>query len=77
MAHPDRLADDFEQDEDEKKPGAEQGTRRRFEEFDCPTCSANNPSDSFGNGDEVLCGWCGLSFKAVVDDEGRLRLKEL
>jgi transcription elongation factor Elf1 len=66
------------EDEDEgKKSGASLGTRRRFEEFECPTCSANNPFDEFGNNDEVLCSWCGLSFKAQVDEEGNLRLKEL
>ena len=67
----------WEDDDDEKKSGASLGVRRRFSEFDCPSCSANNPFDEFGNGDEVLCGWCGLEFRAQVDDEGALRLKEL
>lgn len=64
-------------DDDEKKSAASLGVRRRFSEFDCPACSANNPFDEFGNGDEVLCNWCGLEFRAQVDDEGTLRLKEL
>ncbi len=53
------------------------GVRRRFSEFECPACSANNPFDEFGNNDEVLCNWCGVQFKALVDDEGALKLKEL
>jgi hypothetical protein len=78
MAPPDdRLDDPSEQDDDDKKSGRALGTRRRFEEFDCPACSANNPFDTFGNGDEVLCNWCGMQFRAVVDEEGALRLKEL
>jgi transcription elongation factor Elf1 len=77
----DRLDDFSGQDEDEdrkdKQSGKSLGTKRRFEEFECPTCSANNPCDTFGNGDELICNWCGLSYKALVDDEGTLRLKEL
>jgi len=65
-------------DEDEKKTGKALGVKRKFDEFECPACSANNPwGESFGNNDEVLCNWCGISYKAVVDDEGELRLKEL
>ena len=74
----DRQRDYALADEDESpKDAAALGTRRRFSEFECPACSANNPFDEFGNNDEVLCSWCGLSFKAQVDDEGTLRLKEL
>jgi transcription elongation factor Elf1 len=77
----DRLDDFSGQDEDEdrkdKKSGKSLGTKRRFEEFECPVCSANNPCDVFGDGDELICNWCGLSYKALVDDEGNLRLKEL
>ena len=65
------------EDEDEKPTGRALGTRRRFSEFECPACSANNPFDEFGNNDEVLCNWCGIQFKAAVDDEGNLGLKEL
>ncbi|HET7785397.1 MAG TPA: hypothetical protein VFL36_05465 [Myxococcales bacterium] len=74
---PSRTDPSFWDDDDEKKSEASLGTRRRFGEFDCPGCSANNPFDEFGNGDEVLCNWCGMQFKAVVDEEGKLRLKEL
>jgi transcription elongation factor Elf1 len=75
----DRERDAFLEDEEEEdaRKNATVGTRRRFSEFECPACSANNPFDEFGNNDEVLCNWCGLQFKAVVDDEGTLRLKEL
>ena len=71
--------DDYseEHEEEEKKSGKALGSRRKFDEFECPTCNANNPYDSFGNNDEVLCNWCGMQFKAVVDEEGNLRLKEL
>jgi uncharacterized protein (DUF983 family) len=63
-------------DEDEKPTGKALGTKRRFEEFECPACSAHNPFDAFGNNDEVLCNWCGIEYVALVDDEGNLRLKE-
>ena len=60
-------------DDEEPKSG---GRRRKFREFDCPECNANNPyDDGFGDGDEVLCHYCGEEFRAAVSDEGRLRLK--
>lgn len=71
------MDDDSEQEDEDKKSGKALGVKRKFEEFECPTCSANNPYDAFGNGDEVLCNWCGLQFKAFVDDEGTLKLREL
>jgi hypothetical protein len=68
----------IEHDEDEaKKDPARAGARRKFAEFDCPTCSANNPQDDFGNGDEVICGYCGLGFLVKVTNEGELKLREL
>jgi hypothetical protein len=68
---------DYEAEDDEKKTGKALGTRRKFDEFECPACSAHNPFDTFGNGDEVLCNWCAMEFRVVVDDEGNLKLKEL
>jgi transcription elongation factor Elf1 len=66
------------EDEDEKKTGAALGAKRKFDEFDCPSCNANNPiGDGFGNNDEVFCAYCGMSFKALIDNEGALKLKEL
>jgi hypothetical protein len=61
-------------DDDAKGP---QGTKRKFTEFECPTCSAHNPvGDAFGNGDDIFCGYCGQSFVALVDEDGGLKLKE-
>lgn len=63
-------------DDDDRDAGAEAGRKRRFQDFDCPDCSANNPyDDGFGDGDEVRCYYCGQEFKALVSEEGRLRLK--
>ncbi|MEI7703922.1 MAG: hypothetical protein WCK73_04945 [Deltaproteobacteria bacterium] len=54
------------------------GRRRTFGDFDCPSCSANNPyDDPFGDGAEVLCYYCGAEFRVSVSDEGRLRLREV
>ncbi|HUL60276.1 MAG TPA: hypothetical protein VLU43_13420 [Anaeromyxobacteraceae bacterium] len=64
-------------DEDDRRDGAEAGHLRRFKDFDCPDCAANNPyDDGFGDGDEVRCYYCGLEFQVKVTDEGRLKLKE-
>ena len=64
------------EEDESRKDGAHLGTRRRFDEFECPTCSAYNPLDGFGNGEEILCSYCGLTFIAMVDDEGKLKLRE-
>ncbi len=66
-------------DEDDDEPkGTGQGAERRFGDFDCPDCSANNPyDDKFGDGDEVRCYYCGQLFRAHVSEGGRLRLKEV
>jgi transcription elongation factor Elf1 len=66
------------EDDDALEPGEKAGRRRVYKDFDCPSCSANNPyDDGFGDGDEVTCYYCGAEFKASVNDEGRLRLREL
>ena len=50
----------------------------KFKEFDCPGCDANNPVDPpVGNGDEVLCNYCGCDFSVTVTDELRLKLRAL
>jgi hypothetical protein len=77
MAPPDRLDDYSEQEDEDKKSGRSLGVKRKFDEFECPACSANNPYDTFGSGEEVLCNWCGMQFRAVVDEDGNLKLKEL
>lgn len=61
-------------DDDDAK-GGKQGAHP-FKEFDCPDCSANNPTDPpFGDGDEVLCNYCGSSFDVRVTDEGKIKFK--
>jgi hypothetical protein len=63
-------------DDDDKSADAA-GAERRFNDFDCPVCAANNPyDDAFGDGDEVRCFYCGQEFLAKVTEAGRLRLKE-
>jgi hypothetical protein len=69
-----KQSDAGDDDEDAK---AAPGRKRRFSEFECPSCSAHNPiGDAFGNGDDLFCGYCGQSFVAIVDEDGGLRLKE-
>jgi len=73
----DTLIEIAEQEEEEaKKSGANLGSRRTFDEFECPTCSAYNPHPGFGNNDELNCSYCGLMFVVAVDDEGKLKLRE-
>ena len=63
--------------EDEaKKDGSAAGAHKRFDEFECPTCDAYNPHPDFGNGDEILCAYCGLTFEVEVTDEAKLKLRE-
>ena len=67
----------YDQGDDEDDVSGE-GPRRRFRDFDCPDCDANNPyDDGFGDGDEIRCYYCGQEFRAQVADSGRLRLKAL
>ena len=74
---PDRLSHYEETEDEDTKSGKALGTKRKFDEFECPACSAHNPFDTFGHGDDVLCNWCGMEFRAVVDDEGNLKLKDM
>ncbi len=54
------------------------GKKKVFDEFDCPSCDANNPyDDGFTAGDEIRCYYCGLSFKVHVSEDGRVRYKEV
>ena len=47
----------------------------RYFEFDCPLCDANNPyDDGFRAGEEVMCLYCGTSFRTRADSEGNLKL---
>ncbi len=66
--------------DDEEKQGSpdEAGQGRRFCDFDCPECAANNPyDDGFGHGDEVRCYYCGQEFRVAVSDSGKARFKVL
>jgi hypothetical protein len=68
--------DDMAADEKDGDLASASGAKRRFKEFECPDCAANNPIDeTFGNGDEVTCNYCGTEFKALVNDDGKLKLK--
>jgi hypothetical protein len=64
------------EEEEAKKSGEALGTRKKFDEFECPTCEAYNPHAEFGNGDEVNCAYCGLPFEVEVTDEAKLILRE-
>lgn len=67
--------DSGDADDDDRKSGQAKGKKRKFDEFECPACSANNPLE-FGAGDEISCSYCGLAYIAHVDDEGTLKLRE-
>jgi transcription elongation factor Elf1 len=65
----------YDPDDDDEKGSKPQ---KRFSEFECPGCDANNPVDPpVGNTDEVLCNYCGCEYQVRVDDEGNLKLKAL
>ncbi|RKG84615.1 hypothetical protein [Corallococcus terminator] len=71
------MANDFQFDDDDfaKEAGAASGGRS-FDEFECPDCSAHNVGiDTFSNGEEVRCMYCGSEFEARVSSEGKLKLK--
>jgi transcription elongation factor Elf1 len=64
-------------DDDTEKELAKAGVNARFRDFDCPSCNANNPADEpFGNGEQVLCNYCGTEYDVKVTDEGKLKLRE-
>ena len=66
--------DQFHDDDDDKElaPGAQ-----TFKEWECPGCNAHNFSDPpMGQGDEVLCNYCGVEYRVKVSDEGKLKLRE-
>ncbi len=67
--------EDFDEDKD-ADPAALGGSRRRFKEFECPDCAASNPvDDGFGNGEEIICNYCGQEYRVIVDDDAKLKLK--
>lgn len=65
--------DDDTAKEDEKSAKA----KRARKDFDCPSCSANNPiEDALRDKDEVLCNYCGNEYLVSVSDEGALKFRE-
>ena len=67
-------ADQNADDEDLK----EEAPRSRATDFDCPTCSANNPMESaLRDRDEIGCHYCGAQFQVRIGGDGRMKLKEL
>jgi transcription elongation factor Elf1 len=57
---------------------AESPKKKVFDEFDCPLCNANNPyGDGFMSGDEIRCYYCGSEFRVRVNEEGKMKLKEV
>jgi hypothetical protein len=61
---------------DDEDLGLGEGQQRRFGDFDCPDCAANNPyDDPFGDGDEIRCFYCGQEFRVTVTEEGRLKVR--
>lgn len=67
----------FDDDEDRREKLKAQA-KLTFKEFECPSCTANNPvDDGFTGGAEIQCNYCGTDFKASVTEEGRLKLREL
>lgn len=73
----DRNIDEEDEAKDDKETAiAAEGQLRRFKEFDCPDCNANNPNDeTFGNGDDLTCNYCGQEWHALVNHDGKLKLK--
>jgi hypothetical protein len=69
------MSHDYDDDDDGK---AEDGKKKKLDEFDCPSCNANNPwPDGLHEGEEINCHYCGTSYLVRFSDEGKLRLKEI
>ncbi len=63
-------------DDDDEKGGDTKD--KKFFEFDCASCNANNPwPDGFEDEDEVICHYCGSTLEARVSDEGKLKFREI
>ncbi len=70
--------DQYDDDDENDKEAAASGPQRKFKEFDCPSCNANNPcGDPIGDGDEIVCNYCGTEYEVKVSEEGKLKLREL
>lgn len=65
-------------DGDSDDEGGGSGKPKKFDEFDCPGCNANNPwPDGLHEGDEINCHYCGTSFLVKITEEGKLKLREI
>lgn len=66
----------FDDDDAVKEAGLTASTRGK--DFECPSCSANNPyDDGFGAGDEIRCFYCGAEYKVELKDDGRFKFREV
>lgn len=66
----------YDDEDDVAESARDDAKDSRRTEFDCPDCNANNPTESFGDGDEVSCHYCGSTYRASVSN-GKLKLKEV
>lgn len=65
-------------DEDSGKGKGKSAGGKIIKEFDCPTCEANNPTDEpIRDGSEVRCNYCGNEYAVKVNENGRLKFKEI
>lgn len=66
--------DDGDSDDGDKGSGK----KKKWDEFDCPSCNANNPwPDGLNDKDEVNCHYCGTSYLVRIADDSKLKLKEI
>ena len=65
-------------DEDSGKSKGKSASGKAIKEFDCPSCEANNPTDDpISDGSEVRCNYCGNEYQVKVNENGRLKFKEI
>lgn len=67
----------YDPDDDDHRKEVE-GPKKKINDYDCPSCNANNPiGDPPKDGDELICNYCGTTFLVKLTDEGKLKLKEM
>ena len=67
--------DEFDGDDGGKMPISIPRSQIRFTEWDCPSCDANNPfDDGFKHSDEIICNWCGATYRVDTVAENRFKL---
>ena len=64
----------YHDDDDDKELLA--ASKKKFQDWDCPDCNANNLLEELTSGEELLCNYCGTTFRATITDEGKLKLRE-